>query len=86
LLEIGPGKLTDAGVVPVEWIDIKAWAEMTKTDLPGHESLLIRQLSKDYCNQYVKGRKPSCPEPGDPVEVRKNVAVSFRNIVKQFRG
>jgi len=88
LLEFGPGVPGGAGPVPAGYAEIQAWASMTRTEVPGWEAILLRQLSTEYCSQYYKSQKPDCPMPDDrpTVEKRKSVASEFAKMVKGLKG
>lgn len=87
LMEFGPCAHGMGGPVPVPFAEIEAWARVTNTELPGHEALLLRQLSRDYCEQYHKSDEPSCPAPlFDGEDSKKQAADSFRALVAEHKG
>lgn len=95
LLEVGPSLQGPGGPVPITWQEMDSWADRTCTDLPGYEALELRQLSKDYCDQYYLGRDPNClmplddvgHMPGDKVaEMRAQVANSFADAMRRLQA
>lgn len=87
LLEFGPDMPGPAGPVPVSFSEIQAWADMTRTEVPGWEAGLLKRLSKDYCSQYHKSRKPDCPMPDDKPtqDRRRSVASGFAKMVQGLK-
>ena len=61
--ELGLQKNTGMGVAPVDWVDIKAWAQLTGTELHAEESKILRQLSFYYVSQYNNSKAHDCPAP-----------------------
>lgn len=51
------------GVAPIEWVDIKAWAQLTGTELYPEESKILRELSFHYVSQYNISKAHDCPAP-----------------------
>ena len=51
------------GAAPIEWVDIKAWAELTGTELHAEESKILRELSFLYVSQYNNSKAHDCPAP-----------------------
>lgn len=91
LLEFGPAVPGPGGPEPVPWTEIDAWAKRSKTELPGHEALALRQLSKDYCRQHNDGTDPNCPVPNGEIfgegvkEMREHASKSFDALFKQLQ-
>lgn len=76
------------GPVPVTWQEIDAWAKRSGTVLPGYEALLLRKLSKDYCDQYRLSHAPNCAQPvaeGDLEGKREVVNQGFAAIIAQHK-
>lgn len=63
LTEIGEGKLTGEGFTQIDWVEIKAWMEVTGAELSPGECEAIRRLSSVYVTQYYKSRDSTCPQP-----------------------
>lgn len=63
LAEIGEAKHGSTGIVPIEWIDIKAWQDVTGMVLNMWEAKTIKYLSAVYVNQYIEAGDPNCPPP-----------------------
>lgn len=61
--ELGLQKNTGMGVAPIEWVDIKAWAQLTGTELYPEESKILRELSFHYVSQYNISKAHDCPAP-----------------------
>ena len=87
LLEFGPSMPGASGPVPVTFGEVESWARVTRTFLPGHEALLLRQLSRDYCGEYHaasdSGRPMPMPEGSD---IKGKVQNSFANLVKAAKA
>ena len=76
LLEAGP----DKGDGPLDWLDIKAWQELSGLELLPFEAALIRRMSIIYSNQKFRAAKPDCPMPfnldRDRVEARRDAVAA----------
>lgn len=87
LLEFGPSMPSMSGPVAVTFSEIDAWARVTKTEMPGCEALLLRNLSKEYCHQYHISKDKDAKEPLIPGETaRKQVAQGLSDVFKQLQG
>ena len=83
LLEFGPSMPSANGPAPVTFSEIEAWARTTRTELPGYEALLLRQLSRDYCAEYHASNDSSRPMPGDDIDsARRRVANGLATLMK----
>ncbi len=61
--ELGLQKSGGMGMIPIDWVDIKAWAELTGTELHAEESKLLRELSFLYVSTYNSSKSHDCPAP-----------------------
>lgn len=61
--ELGLQKNSGMGAVPVDWVDIKAWAQLTGTELHAEESRILRLLSFHYVSQYNISKVHDCLVP-----------------------
>lgn len=52
-----------SGMDALGWVDIKAWADLTNTNLDASDYILIRDLSKEYVSQYHASSNPAEPAP-----------------------
>lgn len=77
-----------SGPVAVSWQEIESWSRMTRIDVPGYESWLIRELSIEYCNQFAESHRKNVPKPVDADDesksYRKDVAVAFSRMLKRY--
>ena len=86
LLEVGPAGAGMGGPVPVSFQELEAWSRATRTELPGHEALVLRELSRDYCREFNAASKPSRPRPAaDEAEARKAAGESFAQLVRNIK-
>jgi hypothetical protein len=84
LREFGPFSTGPAGVEPVSFMEIQAWANLTQTKMLPEEALILRRLSMLYCSQYRKSEKPDCPAPYIDTQIDR-AAVSKR-LLSAFRS
>ena len=89
ITEIGLYKQAGFGITPIDWQDIKAWAELTETSLTSTEALALMSASRNYCHEYSMGSDPQRESPDDdrgygysPEVVSANVDANIRNIIK----
>ncbi len=61
--EIGLCKSTGMGLVPVDWVDLLAWVNLTGTDLRPEEVRILHGLSSTYVMQANKSKEQNCPAP-----------------------
>jgi hypothetical protein len=50
-------------MIPLSWSEIKAWQDLTGTDVEFWEAQLIRNLSVAYVAQYNLARDMNCAPP-----------------------
>jgi hypothetical protein len=87
LAEIGFVSQGMYGAIPLSWQEIRAWQELTNTELPSEEALQLKQLSRDYCSEYNAADKPHRPKPSEtPDENREATKQSFAAMVKYYKG
>jgi hypothetical protein len=74
------------GFSSVTFVEMESWSRMTKTSIPGYETVLLKKLSQDYANQYMRSQDSQCPMPTEEAEETRNiVGESFRSLVKAHR-
>lgn len=61
--ELGPVVSTGQGLRPVDWQDINAWQQATRSSLKPWESKAMIDLSTAYIVQHHKSVKPDCMSP-----------------------
>lgn len=69
--EIGPSRSSGQGPLTIEWVDIKAWCELTGVILDLWELLVIREISKAFVAQYYVSEGAIVPSPYQPAEFDK---------------
>ncbi|MCK4706858.1 MAG: hypothetical protein KAT90_15395 [Gammaproteobacteria bacterium] len=87
LAEIGQGKTSGDMLIPIDWLDLKAWADMTGAAMSAGEFEAIRGLSSDYVSQFYRSRDADCPMPN--IEIMKDqeaVEKKIRGIFSVLRG
>ena len=63
LSEIGEAKVGEKSLMPIEWIDIKSWADLTGSNLTPREYSVLKMLSHVYVRQYNESLEVNCPSP-----------------------
>jgi hypothetical protein len=87
LSEIGEAELNGENLTTIGWVTMKAWSEMTGTQLTSGEALGIHQLSSVYVSQYYQSNDPSCPAPHfDVIPVRDEVAYKMKSLFAMLRS
>jgi hypothetical protein len=56
LFEAGPTIATPMGETPLGWADLRAYVEMTATDLDPWEARALRQMSAAYLAERESGK------------------------------
>jgi hypothetical protein len=72
LFQIGVYKQGFSGIVPVDWVDIKAWSDLTGVVLTGEEARILRKLSEDYCQQFSTSKHITTKSPFFDEQERAN--------------
>ena len=73
------------GIVPISWVDVKAWSDLTSTPLTAWESSTILLLSKTFVSYFNEVNEKSVPPPYQPAEIDKKqvsnkIGSMFRSI------
>ena len=63
LAEIGTYKQGFSGIQALDWVDIKAYADLMGIDLTAEEVRLLKKLSEDYVNQFYKSKDQFANSP-----------------------
>ena len=79
LYEIGTSKSGANGAVPIDWVDIKAWSDLTGVRLTREEALIIKGLSSDFVSQMSRSRNPNEPSPYLPAQSNVSRMILFQN-------
>jgi len=65
-------KFSGMGPLPLDWTEIKDWAELQGIELEPQEAYAIRSLSNSYVDQHSKAKKRDCPQPWiDPEQISR---------------
>ena len=87
LSEIGEGKISGDRITSIDWIDIKAWRDVTGAEITAGEAEALRELSAVYVSQYHEAMEKDCPSPN--IEKPKNkdvIANKIKNMFAMLRG
>lgn len=79
LFEIGTSKQGANGLIPLDWVDIKAYCDLTATQLTREEVLIIKSLSSDFVSQINASRNPHEPPPFADDALKNAAKVLFAN-------
>lgn len=73
LLEVGPAGVGAMGIVPLSYLEIKAWADLTKTILTPWETVLLHKCSQEWVSALYKAKQPTAIPPwtGQNIEDRR---------------
>jgi hypothetical protein len=63
LFEIGPVMSSGMGPMPITWSELKAWQELTGTELEPWEARTLVALSREFAGEAVAAAKIDCPAP-----------------------
>lgn len=63
LFEAGPVRRIGEADVPLDWVDLSAWADMNGIELAPWQASLLRRLSSAYLGAWHAGKDPDCPPP-----------------------
>ena len=80
--EFGPASQGAAGIVPVSFLELQAWSEMTDNQLNVWESSMLILMSKQYCYQSYKSDNPMTVPPYFDQETESELSV-IRAITQQ---
>ncbi len=80
--EFGPAAQGAAGIVPVSFLELQAWSEMTGNGLNTWESSMLILMSKQYCYQSYNSDNPMATPPYFDKETESELSV-IRAIAQQ---
>lgn len=87
LSEIGEGKISGERLTSIDWVDIKAWMDVTGGFLTPGESEALRSLSAAYVSQYYPSMESDCPSPNIEKPKDKDVIASkLKSMFAMLRG
>jgi len=90
LMEVGPVSHGGMGMAPISYQEIQAWSTLTGTNLSPWDSLMLRQLSRAYVNQYNESKDPHSQAPYEEAMTleQKRVAVvaGFKGMLRKSNG
>lgn len=83
--EIGFYRVGDMGIRPIDWQELKAWADMTATELTPQQSISIIKASQSYVSAYQSGSNPNAPDPSTGADYDTSVASAMfsRQLMQQ---
>jgi len=61
--ELGWCKQSGDATVPMDWVDIKAWSDVTETNIDAWESVTLVEMSSAYVSWHYKAKDMDCPPP-----------------------
>lgn len=78
-LELIPSAQDQNGIRPLDFAQIREWADMTGVPLTPDKALLLRDLSVAYVSQYSLSLSPECPAPYQSATIdREHVAAGTK--------
>jgi hypothetical protein len=84
--EIGAAQQSSMGLSPLTWQEIKAWKELTDTDITSWELLLIRHLSILYTTELSQGGSPKRKAPYTDVTVKHDWGNAFAAALRSIKN
>ena len=86
LSEIGEGKISGDRLVSIDWIDIKAWIEVTGAQISAGEAEARKGLSGTYVSQYYEAMEKDCPSPNiERPKTREAIASKIKSMFAMLR-
>jgi hypothetical protein len=79
----------EPGPETLSYKEIKAWSELTKTELTASEVLAIRNLSSAFCIEYQKSNKKNVEKPdkqGLRLKNSEEVAKDLKALIARYKG
>lgn len=87
LSEIGEGKTSGGSLAPINWIDIKAWIDVTGSQITAGEAEALRTMSSVYVNQFYDSMDKACPSPNiERPKDREVVAGKIKSLFAMLRN
>jgi hypothetical protein len=87
LSEIGEAELNGENLTSIGWQTMRAWAEMTGTQLTSGEALSVHQLSGVYVSQYYQSSDAACPAPHlGNLPARDEIADKMKTLFSMLRS
>jgi len=85
--ELGFSKSSGMGLMPIDWVDLNNWSQVTKTTLSNWEALVIVYISKSYVDQYYLSNEKIVPAPYQQIQIDKTVVSNkianlFRSMIR----
>lgn len=88
--EWGIVKQTGTGILPLDWVDMRAWAEVKGLSLSPWEATTLIEMSQAYAVELSHASSPTRPAPyrnlAEPEQVAKNLANQLDNLFKNRPG
>lgn len=85
LIELGIYKSTGMGLAPLDWVDIRAWVELTGTEILPEEARILRELSAVYLSHSNKGKEPDAPAPFLERETTADRGANIKEQMQAFK-
>lgn len=63
LMSAGPMQAGTMGPAALSWQEIQAWHQSTASPLKPYELSMLRDLSCEYLDQWIKAKDRRCPSP-----------------------
>jgi len=87
LSEVGEGKISDGRLTSIDWVDIKAWIDVTGAEISPGEAEALRMLSSVYVSQYYEAMEKGCPSPNiEKLKDREVIASKVKSMFAMLRG
>ena len=62
-MEMGAAKHSGGNMQKLDWVDLKAWAEVTGADIPANEFKALIEMSSAYVSQFYASLESNCLAP-----------------------
>ncbi len=82
LMDIGPSVQGGMAEAEIGYRELQAWQDVIGVELMPWEARILRRLSKDFCSERQRARKPDALAPYDPARVDEKAAAE--KVDRQF--
>ena len=87
LSEIGEGKISGERLTSIDWVDIKAWIDVTGAIMTAGEYESLRLLSSVYVSQYYESMDSGCVSPNiERPKNRDEIAGKIKGLFAMLRN
>ena len=87
LSEVGEAKMTGERLSAIDWIDIKAWIDVTGAIMTVGECEALKTLSSIYVSQYYESMDSGCVSPNiEKPKNRDEIAGKIKGLFAMLRN